>query len=132
MDYPLKKMLLAKIHGARVTDANLDYEGSITIPADMLQACSLLPGEAVCVWNVTTGSRFETYILEGEANSCEYHVNGAAAHLVTPGDTIIIASFGYLPLEQARTHTPTVVFLTSQNQIREARKESPQTIANIA
>ena len=69
MEYPLKKMLLAKIHGARVTEANVDYEGSITIPSDILDVCGLLPSEAVSVWNVTSGTRFETYILEGMAHS---------------------------------------------------------------
>jgi aspartate 1-decarboxylase len=127
----MRKMLLAKIHGARVTDANVDYEGSITIPSDMLQTCGLLPSEAVSVWNVTTGTRFETYILEGIAHCAEFHVNGAAAHLVTPGDTLIIACFGYLPLTQAQAHQPTVVFLNANNQIARSSIERPKTIANL-
>jgi aspartate 1-decarboxylase len=131
MEYPLKKMLLAKIHGARVTEANVDYEGSITIPSDILDVCGLLPSEAVSVWNVTSGTRFETYILEGMAHSKEYHVNGAAAHLVTPGDTIIIAAFGHMPLDQAQKHTPTVVFLNTRNELARSAAERPKTIVNI-
>lgn len=131
MEYPLKKMLLAKIHGARVTEANVDYEGSITIPSDILEVCGLLPAEAVSVWNVTSGTRFETYILEGMAYSKEYHVNGAAAHLVTPGDTIIVAAFGHMPLDQAKKHIPTVVFLNMRNELARSAAERPRTLVNI-
>lgn len=122
-------MLLAKLHGAVVTDANAAYEGSITIPKDLLDTCGLLPHEAVAVWNVTRGTRFETYILEGEPKSQEIHVNGAAAHLVEVGDTVIVAGFTYLPASQARSHEPTAVFLNPDNSVKNIRCERPKTEA---
>jgi aspartate 1-decarboxylase len=128
MDTPFRKMLLAKLHGAVVTDANVAYEGSITIPADLLERAGLLPHEAVAVWNVTRGTRFETYILEGEPKRQEIHVNGAAAHLVEVGDTLIVAAFTYLPLSQAQLHEPTAVFLNPDNSVKSVRRERPRTI----
>jgi aspartate 1-decarboxylase len=129
MDQPFRKLLAAKIHGATVTDANLLYEGSITIPSDYLEVTGLLPHEAVAIWNVTRGTRLETYILEGVAGSKEFHVNGAAAHLVHKGDKVIIAAFTYLPADVATAHEPKVLFLDDANSINELRKERPKTIA---
>jgi hypothetical protein len=80
-----RKMMRAKIHRATVTQADVDYEGSITIDRTLMDATDLLPNEAVCVWNVTNGNRFETYVVEGERDSGCICVNGAAAHLVNPG-----------------------------------------------
>lgn len=128
MDTPFRKMLLAKLHGAVVTDANVAYEGSITIPADLLERAGLLPHEAVAVWNVTRGTRVETYILQGERKSQEIHVNGAAAHLVEVGDALIVAAFTYLPLTQAQRHEPTAVFLNPDNSVKSVRHERPRTI----
>jgi aspartate 1-decarboxylase len=121
----LRKVLFAKIHAATVTEANVEYEGSITIPEDILSRAGLLPHEAVSVWNITTGTRFETYILRGEANTQEFCVNGAAAHLVSPGDRVIIAAFVMLPHEQAVSHSPTVVFMSPDNSVKEIRDERP-------
>lgn len=118
-----RKMLKSKIHRARVTHADLDYEGSITIAAELLKAANILPFEAVNVWNVTAGTRFETYAIEGRPGSTAVCVNGAAAHLVTPGDIIIIASFIQLAEEQCQSFVPTVVFVDEQNQMREMRAE---------
>lgn len=118
-------MLLAKIHGATVTEANPLYEGSITIPDDVLEASGLLPHEAVAVWDVTNGARFETYILRGAAGSKAFHVNGAAARLVSVGDRIIIAAFGLVQQALARAHTPTIVFMTPDNRIQDIRGETP-------
>lgn len=129
MDGPFRKMLLAKLHGAVVTDANTAYEGSITISQDLLEASGLLPHEAVAVWNVTQGTRFETYILEGDPKSQEIHVNGAAAHLVKVGDTLIVAGFIFVPAAHARSHEPTAVFLNPDNSVRSIRREQPKTIA---
>jgi aspartate 1-decarboxylase len=125
MDGFFRKMLLAKIHGATITHADIAYEGSITIPADLLDASGLLPHEGVCVWDVTNGARFETYILRGEPGSRAFHVNGAAARLVSVGDRIIIAGCGLLPNSQALVHTPTVVFMTPDNLIKDIRSEVP-------
>ena len=124
-------MLLAKIHGASVTEANVAYEGSITIPRDLLDRSGLLPHEAVWVWNITSGSRFETYILTGEPGSREFHVNGAAAHLVTPGDRLIIAGFVMMPHEQAVQHSPTVLFMNSDNSVADVRDEKPKRVVGM-
>ncbi|WED42597.1 aspartate 1-decarboxylase [Legionella cardiaca] len=118
-----RKMLKSKIHRARVTQADLEYEGSITIAPELLTASNILPHEAVNVWNVTAGTRFETYAITGEKNSTEICVNGAAAHLVTPGDIVIIASFIQLPEEICHLHQPTVVFVDDNNRLREIRPE---------
>lgn len=128
MEGPFRKMLLAKLHGATVTDANIAYEGSITIPRDLLDTAGLLPHEAVAVWNVTRGTRFETYILEGEPMSQEIHVNGAAAHLVAVGDKLIVAAFTYLPLAHAARHEPTAIFLNADNSVSAIRRERPQRV----
>jgi len=116
-------MMRAKIHRATVTEANVDYEGSITIDRRLLDATDLLPNEAVCVWNVTNGNRFETYVVEGEPDSGVVCVNGAAAHLVRPGHLVIIAAFTWLEEEAARKHEPKVVFVDERNRIREKRAE---------
>jgi aspartate 1-decarboxylase len=119
----MRKMMRAKIHRATVTQADVDYEGSITIDRRLLDATHLLPNEAVCVWNVTNGNRFETYVVEGEPDSGVVCVNGAAAHLVRPGHLVIIAAFTWLDEEAARKHEPKVVFVDERNRIREKRAE---------
>jgi aspartate 1-decarboxylase len=121
--HTFRKLLRCKIHRATVTHADLEYEGSITIPPHLLAAASLAEFEAVCVWNVTNGNRFETYTILGEEGSDTISVNGAAAHLVTPGDTIIIAAFGFYPQEEVAHHRPTVVFVDERNRFREQRAE---------
>ena len=118
-----RKMLRAKIHRATVTQADVDYEGSITIDRRLMEAADLRSNEAVCVWNVTNGNRFETYTVEGEPDSGVICVNGAAAHLVRPGDLIIIAAFTWLEEEAARAHEPKVVFVDERNHVRERRSE---------
>lgn len=118
-----RKMLKSKIHRARVTQADLDYEGSITISPELLKAADILPNEAVNVWNITAGTRFETYAITGLPGSEAICVNGAAAHLVTPGDLIIIASFSQVLEEDCATWSPTVVFVDEFNQLKEIRPE---------
>ena len=108
-------MLHAKIHRAIVTDANVDYEGSLTIPPELLEICSIKEYEAVSVWNVTRGTRFETYAIEGVRGSGQVCVNGAAAHLAGPGDRIIIASFSDVPESMVDQFRPTVVFVDDHN-----------------
>jgi aspartate 1-decarboxylase len=119
-----RRMLKSKIHRACVTQADLNYEGSITLSPELLAAADILPNEAVHVWNVTAGTRFETYTIKGRPQSTGICVNGAAAHLVTPGDLIIIASFIQLEEALCRQHLPTVVFVDEHNGIREIRQES--------
>lgn len=118
-----RKMLKSKIHRACVTEADLDYEGSITISPELLKAANILAHEAVNVWNVTAGTRFETYAIPGKAGSSDLCVNGAAAHLVTPGDLVIIATFSQMPEADCATHTPTVVFVDEHNRLKEIRPE---------
>jgi len=120
-----RKMMRAKIHRATVTEANVDYEGSITIDRDLMDATDLLPNEAVHVWDVTNGNRFETYVVEGPAGSGVICVNGAAAHLVNVDDLVIIAAFSWMDEAEARRHEPKVVFVDEQNRIREKRAEVP-------
>ena len=118
-----RRMLKSKIHRAYVTQADLDYEGSITISPELLAASNILPYEAVHIWNVTAGTRFETYAIEGAPASRDICVNGAAAHLVTPGDIVIIASFVQVLETECRAHLPIAVFVNEGNQIKEIRPE---------
>jgi aspartate 1-decarboxylase len=129
MNGAFRKLLLAKIHGAVVTEANVNYEGSITIPRNLLDTTGLLPHESVHVWNITRGTRFETYILDGGEKHRDIHVNGAAAHLVEPGDFLIVAGFVHFPAETAHLHQPKVVFLNTDNSVKDIRGEKPATIA---
>jgi aspartate 1-decarboxylase len=120
-----RKMMRAKIHRATVTEANVDYEGSITIDRELMDATDLLPNEAVHVWDVTNGNRFETYVVEGPRGSGVICVNGAAAHLVNVDDLVIIAAFSWMEEAEARRHEPKVVFVDEQNRMREKRSEVP-------
>jgi aspartate 1-decarboxylase len=119
----LRKMLKSKIHRARVTHADLHYEGSITVAPELLAAANILPYEAVNIWNVSAGTRFETYAIEGSPGTSAICVNGAAAHLVTPGDIIIIATFAQMQEELCQTFVPTVVFVDEENRMCEIRPE---------
>jgi aspartate 1-decarboxylase len=110
-----RKMLRAKIHRAIVTDANKDYEGSLTIPPELLELTGILEHEAVAVWNVTRGTRFETYAITGVRGSGAVCVNGAAAHLAEPGDRIIIATFAHVPESRLAGFHPIVVFVDDHN-----------------
>lgn len=112
----IRKMLKSKIHRATATDADLAYEGSITIDQDLLDAADILPFEAVDVWNVTTGSRFQTYAISGEPGSGTVCINGAAAHLASKGDLVIIASWTELPGKEALEFQPRLVFVDSSNR----------------
>lgn len=120
-----RKMLRSKIHRATVTAADLNYEGSITIPPELLKASEIAPFEAVHIWDITRGTRFETYAISGEEGSNDICVNGAAAHLVDPGDLIIIAAFNYLASDEISECQPRVVFVDQHNRIRETRPEIP-------
>lgn len=118
-----RKLLRSKIHRATVTDANLHYEGSITLPPELLEQANLAEFEAVCVWDVTNGNRFETYTICGLPGSHQICVNGAAAHLVRPGDLVIIAAFGFYTEASVAHHQPTVVFVDEKNTLKEIRSE---------
>ncbi len=118
-----RKMLKSKIHRATLTGADLHYEGSVTIDRDLMDAADILPYEAVCIWDVTNGNRFETYAIEGERGSGVVCVNGAAARLVAPRDLVIIASFSSMSDAEARAYEPKLVFVDERNRMLASRKE---------
>jgi aspartate 1-decarboxylase len=107
----------SKIHRATVTHADLEYEGSVTIDEDLMDAAGVWEYEAIHVWNVTRGSRLQTYALKGQRGSGVVCINGAAAHLNKPGDTVILATFAELEESEARSFKPMVVLVDSQNRI---------------
>lgn len=106
----LLQMMKSKIHRVRVTDANLQYVGSITIDADLMDAAHLLPNEKVQVLNNNNGARIETYVIEGERGSGVICLNGAAARLFQPGDIALIISYALMSEEEARAYEPIVIF----------------------
>lgn len=112
----MRKMLRGKIHRATITGADLHYEGSVTIDSDLLRGAGIIENEAVCIWNVNNGERFETYAIEGQAGSGVVCVNGAAAHKVSVGDLVIIAAFGWMPEAEAAAWKPSVVFVDDRNR----------------
>jgi aspartate 1-decarboxylase len=120
-----RMMMNSKLHRATVTEANLDYVGSITIDSELLDAAGMLPNEKVHVVNNNNGARFETYIIAGEPGSGVICVNGAAARLVQNGDIVIILSYAYVSNEEAKQHTPTVLLMDKGNKIEEVIKEAP-------
>ncbi|HEY5513254.1 MAG TPA: aspartate 1-decarboxylase [Geomonas sp.] len=118
-----RKMLKSKIHRATVTGADLHYEGSITIDRELMEAADIIPYEAVCIWDVNNGSRFETYAIEGEPGSGVICINGAAARMVAPQDLVIIASFVSMSNAEALVHEPKLVFVDDKNRMLDTRKE---------
>jgi aspartate 1-decarboxylase len=113
----LRTMLKSKIHRAVVTQADLHYVGSVTVDADLMEAADLLPGEQVAIVDVTNGARLETYVIAGEAGSGVIGINGAAAHLVHPGDLVILISYAQMDSASARTFRPQVVHVNAANEI---------------
>ncbi|MBN2466934.1 MAG: aspartate 1-decarboxylase [Deltaproteobacteria bacterium] len=109
-------MLQSKIHRATITDADLDYVGSITIDKNLMEKANLLPFEQVQVYNVTNGERFETYALHGPRNSGTICVNGAAARKVAKGDLVIIANYAIMDTNEAAKYKPHLVFVDEQNR----------------
>lgn len=120
-----RRMFASKIHRATVTGADVDYEGSVTIDQDLLDAAGILEWEEVHVWDVTNGARLATYAISGRRGGGDICINGAAAHLVRPGDLVILATFADMDDVEARTHTPTVVFVDDDNRVKERRAEVP-------
>jgi aspartate 1-decarboxylase len=112
--------LKSKIHRATITEANLEYEGSITIDKTLLEASGLHEYEKVQVLNLNTGTRLETYVIEGEADSGVICLNGAAARLGQKGDKVIIISYCSLSKDEARGHKPRVISVDNQNRIKSA------------
>ncbi len=119
----LLNMYKGKIHRATVTEANLNYVGSVTIDEDLLKAAGILAGERVQIVNNNNGNRLETYTIKGEAGSGVICLNGAAARLVQPGDSVIIIAYCYLDAKEAETFEPKVVFVDEDNKIVEINHE---------
>jgi aspartate 1-decarboxylase len=115
----LRTMLKSKIHRATVTQADLHYVGSVTVDVDLLEAADLLPGEQVAIVDVTNGARLETYVIPGERGSGVIGINGAAAHLVHPGDLVILISYAQLTDAEARAFEPSIVHVDATNKIIE-------------
>jgi aspartate 1-decarboxylase len=113
----LRPMMVGKVHRATVTAADLDYVGSITLDADLLEASGILPGQQVDVVDVTNGARLTTYAIAGDPGSGAVCINGAAAHLVHPDDLVIVIAYAMLPDDQARTYDPRVVHVDAANHI---------------
>lgn len=118
-----RMMMNSKLHRARVTEANLNYVGSITIDEDLLDAANMYANEKVHIVNNNNGARFETYIIPGKRGSGVICVNGAAARLVQKGDIVIIISYVYVTEEEAKKHQPTVLLMDSNNNIAEVIEE---------
>ncbi|WP_019414769.1 aspartate 1-decarboxylase [Paenisporosarcina sp. TG20] len=122
----LRMMLNSKIHRAVVTEADLNYVGSITIDQNLLDVVGMLPNEKVHIVNNNNGARFETYIISGQRGSGVICVNGAAARLVQKGDVVIILSYVYMMNEEAKDHKPTVAIMNDNNSIRDIISYEPE------
>ena len=120
-----RQMLKSKIHRATVTDANLDYVGSITIDRDLMDVADLAEFEQVHVVDINNGSRFVTYVIEGKPGSGVMCVNGAAARLVSPGDKIIVIAYCHVTQQEAGHHRPRVVLMDDKNGIKDAHQLAP-------
>jgi aspartate 1-decarboxylase len=128
-----RTMMKSKIHRATVTEANLDYVGSITIDRDLMDAADLLVNEKVQVVDNDNGARLETYVIEGPRGSGVVCLNGAAARLVHPGDTVIIISYADLDDAEARAWVPTVVFVDADNRpVATETAEEHGTVRGVA
>ena len=114
-----RTMMKSKIHRATVTETNLDYEGSLTVDEDLLRAADILPHEQIHVWDVTNGARLITYALAGRRGSGTVCVNGAGAHLIKPGDIVIIATYAEMKNRAAKKHEPLVVLVDENNRAQE-------------
>ncbi len=113
----LQEFLFSKIHRATVTDANLNYVGSITIDEELMKAAKIREWQKVDILDINNGERFQTYVIKGEPASGCICLNGAAARKVQPGDKVIIISYAYLEAKEIETHTPTIVMVDEKNKI---------------
>ena len=125
----LRVMLKSKIHRATITEADLSYEGSVTIDADLMQAANILPYEMVHIFNISNGERFQTYAIDGEPGSGVMCLNGAAARKGTPGDLIIIATFATYEDAALERHKPRIVLVDRHNRQKEAGAKPLKKVA---
>ncbi|MDO4253810.1 MAG: aspartate 1-decarboxylase [Kocuria sp.] len=124
----LRTMFTGKIHRATVTHADLHYVGSVTVDLDLLEAADILPGQRVQIVDVTNGARIETYTIAGDRGSGVLGINGAAAHLVHPGDTVILIAYAHMDDAEARSHVPRVVHVNDQNRILHVGEDPAQAV----
>lgn len=124
-----RTMMTSKIHRATVTQADLHYVGSVTIDADLLDAADLLEGEQVTIVDITNGARLETYVIAGDRGTGIIGINGAAAHLVQPGDLVIIIAYGILDEQEVGEYAPHVVFVDEANRVLESGDDPAQVPA---
>lgn len=121
-------MMKSKLHRATVTEANLNYVGSITIDEELLEVADILPNEKVAIVNNNNGARFETYVIPGERGKRDICLNGAAARLVQPGDRVIIISYGMFSNEEAKQLVPKLILLDENNEFSFIDQELPKTV----
>lgn len=121
-------MLKSKIHRATVTGANLHYEGSVAVDETLMETAGILPFEKVEIYNITNGNRFETYAITAERGSGTVCLNGAAAHLASKGDVVIIASYSVLTDVEARRHSPVLVYVDGKNAVKKVGSRIEQPI----
>jgi aspartate 1-decarboxylase len=115
----MRTMLKSKVHRATVTQADLHYVGSVTLDEDLMDAADLLAGEQVAIVDITNGARLETYVIKGERGSGVIGINGAAAHLVHPGDLVILIAYTHIESRSAADYEPKIVFVDEQNRVLE-------------
>jgi aspartate 1-decarboxylase len=115
----MRTMLKSKVHRATVTQADLHYVGSVTVDEDLMDAADLLAGEQVAIVDVTNGARLETYVIPGQRGSGVIGINGAAAHLVHPGDLVILISYGVMDETESKSYVPRVVHVDAANRVVE-------------
>lgn len=125
-----RTMFKSKIHRATVTHANLHYVGSVTVDLDLLDAADILPGELVAIVDVTNGARLETYTIAGERGSGVLGINGAAAHQINIGDTVILITYAQMSTEQAREFSPAIVHVDEDNRIIELGNDPAEAISD--
>ncbi|MFD4143924.1 aspartate 1-decarboxylase [Streptomyces sp. NPDC058572] len=128
----LRTMFKSKIHRATVTQADLHYVGSVTVDRDLMDAADLLPGELVHIVDISNGARLETYVIEGERGSGVIGINGAAAHLVHPGDLVILISYAQVDDAEARALVPSVVHVDADNRIVELGSDASAPVPGTA
>lgn len=117
-----RTMLRAKIHRITVTECNVEYEGSLTLDGELMRRADLVPYERIEVYDVDNANRFATYLIEGRPGSGECCVNGAAAHLVAPGDKLIVASYGSVAAERVADHRPRIVLVGAGNRVKTVKE----------
>lgn len=127
-----RTLMTSKIHRATVTQADLHYVGSVTIDADLVDAAGLLENEQVTIVDITNGQRLTTYVIRGESGSGVIGINGAAAHLISPGDLVIIMAYGMFDHDEALTHRPTVVHVDEQNRVVSTSTDAAEPVPGSA